>query len=350
MGTEGYVVSYSSSMRGITFNEIERRIGKITIVSEGSNSAAIASLDFANMTKKLIDERLIFARHIHPYFVEAKLSGNLQDLLVIKEQCNKILTKLCWEEIYVCQCRIDSSIEYGFRNRDLTQKLIEYFKGKGVQVSADKASMAISLSIIDDKVYLGISFLEDNLSRWTGGVLFYAKDTSVICRAELKLEEAIEYFDIKLKDVKNAIDLGAAPGGWSHYLALRGIQVDAVDPASLSQRLSTEKKIRHYKMTAQEFSRKHAAKSYDLLVDDMKMDTQMSTKIVCGLTEHLKDNGSIILTLKLPKNGVWKRIYESVSLLREYFTDIKVRQLFYNRSEVTIYAKKRTEFVKRNNK
>ena len=151
-------------------------------------------------------------------------------------------------------------------------------------------------------------------------------------------------------DVKNAIDLGAAPGGWSHYLALRGIQVDAVDPASLSQRLSTEKKIRHYKMTAQEFSRKHAAKSYDLLVDDMKMDTQMSTKIVCGLTEHLKDNGSIILTLKLPKNGVWKRIYESVSLLREYFTDIKVRQLFYNRSEVTIYAKKRTEFVKRNNK
>lgn len=46
MGTEGYVVSYSSSMRGITFNEIEKRIGKITIVSEGSNSVVLVQLVF----------------------------------------------------------------------------------------------------------------------------------------------------------------------------------------------------------------------------------------------------------------------------------------------------------------
>lgn len=341
MGTKGYVVSYNSSMRGITFNEIEKRIGKVAIVSEGKNSSAIVSLDFANMTRKLIGEKLIFARHIHPYSVEVQLSGNSTDILIIKEQCDKVLAELQWGEVYVCQCRIDSAIEYEFGNRDLTQNVVEYFEDKGVQICPERASMAISLSIIDDKAYLGVSFLDDNLSHWTGGVLFYAKDDSVICRAEFKLEEAMGFFNITLKDVKNAIDLGAAPGGWSHYLATQGIQVDAVDPAALSEKLSSEKNICHYKMTAQEFSRKYVNRRYDLIVNDMKMDTKMSTEIVCELVKHLRDNGQIVLTLKLPKNGVWKRINQSVSLLEKWFTDIRVRQLFYNRSEVTVYAKRR---------
>lgn len=340
MDTKGYIVSYNNSMRGITLNEIEKRMGKVTIVSEGTNSVALVSPDFVDMTEKLIGEKLIFARHIHPYFIEVQLSGNDNDLVVILEHCDKLLAELQRDEVYVCQCRIDSSVEYMFGNRDLTQNLVEYFEDKGVQISPKNAAMAISLSIIDDKAYIGVSSLDNNLSPWTGGVLFYAKDDSIICRAEFKLEEAVGFFNIKLENVTNAIDLGAAPGGWSHYLATKGVKVDAVDPATLSKKVTGMKNISHYKMTAQEFSRKYINKRYDLIVNDMKMDTNMSTEIVCELAKHLRSDGQIVLTLKLPKNGVWKKINQSVMLLRKCFTDIRVRQLFYNRSEVTVYAKK----------
>lgn len=341
MQNKGYIVSYNNSMRGITLNEIKKRIGKIDIINEGINTSVVKLLNFENMSRKLIDDKLIFARHIHPYFLEVELIGDSQDLLILEEQCKKLLVELKYDTTYVCQCRIDSNIEYKFRNSDLTQNLVAFFESKGVKINAEKANMAISLSIIGNKAYFGISSLEDNLSRWTGGVLFYAKGDTVICRAEFKIEEAIEFFKIRLDEIHNAIDLGAAPGGWSHYLAICGVKVDAVDPASLSKKLMGEKNINHYKMTAQEFSRKYVKKRYDLIVNDMKMDTNMSTEIVCKLAEHLKGDGQIILTLKLPKNGVWKKINESIRLLEKYFTDIRVRQLFYNRSEVTVYAKKR---------
>jgi 23S rRNA (cytidine2498-2'-O)-methyltransferase len=341
MKTEGYVVSYNNSMRGITFNEIEKRVGKVNIISEGTNSSVITSSDQEDMADKLIRNKLIFARHIHPYSIEVELTGASNDLMVLEEQCHHLLPELQGDAIYCCQCRIDSSIPYEFGNSELTQHIANFFLGKEIQINVERAWMAISLSIVDKKAYLGVSSLDDNLSKWAGGVLFYAKDDSVISRAEFKIEEAVEFFKIRLDDVSNAIDLGAAPGGWSHYLATQGIQVDAVDPAALSEKLQDEKNISHYKMTAQEFSRKYVNKKYDLIVNDMKMDSIPSTQIVCELAKHLRSNGQIILTLKLPKNGVWKKINKSVSLLEESFTDIRVRQLYYNRSEVTIYARKR---------
>ena len=45
------------------------------------------------------------------------------------------------------------------------------------------------------------------------------------------------------------------------------------------------------------------------------------------------------MTLKLPKEGVQKRINVVRKVLGERFGTVRIRQLYYNRSEATVYVK-----------
>ncbi len=62
---------------------------------------------------------------------------------------------------------------------------------------------------------------------------------TVVSRAEHKLAEAIHVFGLDLRAGMRAIDLGAAPGGWTFLLAERGLDVVAVDPPHWRPRLPT---------------------------------------------------------------------------------------------------------------
>ena len=161
----------------------------------------------------------------------------------------------------------------------------------------------------------------------------------MICRAEFKIEEAFEVFGIQVREGMKALDLGAAPGGWTHYLNKKGIRVDAVDPAALDDALLEQPNVRHYRMTAQEFARIHGEDTYDLIVNDMKMDNNQSMDILCEMSRLLEKNGECLMTLKLPKEGVQKRINVVRKVLGERFGTVRIRQLYYNRSEATVYVK-----------
>ncbi len=63
-------------------------------------------------------------------------------------------------------------------------------------------------------------------------------DAGEISRAEFKLLEALEVFGVSLPSRGRALDLGAAPGGWTRLLLEASLSVVAVDPANLDPRLN----------------------------------------------------------------------------------------------------------------
>ena len=90
--------------------------------------------------------------------------------------------------------------------------------------------------------------------------------------------EALDCFCVDLKNSTHALDLGSAPGGWSKVLAERNLTVFSIDPANLDDKLAKNKKIIHFKQTAQDFLKNNKQK-FDILVNDMKMDAKDSIEL-----------------------------------------------------------------------
>lgn len=166
----------------------------------------------------------------------------------------------------------------------------------------------------------------------------------LICRSELKLYEAIELFGIPISSGELAVDLGAAPGGWSYVLASRGMRVTAVDPGELDIRVRDHPLITHARTTAGRFLQEGTQGSAALLVNDMKMEPERSCALMNDFARILIPNGWALTTLKLPTNAVpsWPGIINKArSFLEQSYDVAGIRQLRSNRSEVCCALKRK---------
>ncbi|MCB8919538.1 MAG: 50S rRNA methyltransferase [Ardenticatenaceae bacterium] len=187
--------------------------------------------------------------------------------------------------------------------------------------------------------YLGLSLACHNLSDWAGGVRRFRREAGQISRAEFKLLEALEQFRIELPPRGTALDLGAAPGGWTRVLRQREQYVTAVDPAGLHPSLAPDKGVRHKRLTAEAYLAE-GPDSYDLIVNDMRLDARDSARLMVAYAPYLYyPHGAALITLKLPETGRETILDHSFHILRQVYTVAGARQLFHNRSEITVYLK-----------
>jgi len=197
-------------------------------------------------------------------------------------------------------------------------------------------------------------------------------------RAEYKLKEAVEAFGIDLSMHKIALDIGAAPGGWSHYLLQHGIKVVAVDNAILDYKKFIDKKIlvitsekerlgldNIENISLNEFEEEIEIGEYDLIhlktsvldehiarllgklgkFDMLTIDTNTapleSASVANRLAGFLAGNAILIMTIKLISKAFSKHISEAVEELSKNYSSVKVKKLPHNRQEVTLFATKK---------
>ncbi|RLT42754.1 MAG: 50S rRNA methyltransferase [Chloroflexi bacterium] len=188
--------------------------------------------------------------------------------------------------------------------------------------------------------FLGLSPTDLNLSDWAGGVRRFAREEGQISRAEFKLLEALEVFRIDLPPRGVALDLGAAPGGWTRVLRQREQFVTAVDPAELDPRLAEDKAVRHKRVTAEEYLADEPDE-FDLIVNDMRMDARDSARLLVAYTGQLYRHGLALMTFKLPGEDRKRIIEHAFNILRQRYEILGARQLFHNRSEITVFLAKK---------
>jgi 23S rRNA (cytidine2498-2'-O)-methyltransferase len=192
------------------------------------------------------------------------------------------------------------------------------------------------------KGYLGISTAEENLSSWSGGARHFAHTTEEISRAEFKLLEALEVFGVSLPSQGRALDLGAAPGGWTRLLLDSGVHVVAVDPANLDVRLKKRPRLEHYQGYAENYLEEALKKHYkfDIIVNDMRMDAREAARLLTRAARCLRPDGLIISVLKLPhathEINPLATLHSALKILSTYYDTVQARQLFHNRQEVTV--------------
>ncbi|MFO7173154.1 MAG: SAM-dependent methyltransferase [Bacillota bacterium] len=192
------------------------------------------------------------------------------------------------------------------------------------------------------RAFLGLSTPAENLSPWPGGAIHYPR-AAVISRAAFKLMEALELFaplGFCLRPGDRALDLGAAPGGWTQVLLDRGLQVTAVDPAPLDPRLQGRPGLTFLQGRAGEVPLPPAA--FDLVTCDINWHPLETARTVAARAEVLVPGGWALVTVKLLGGGnptaIWRRAADI--LAGAGLRLVAARQLFHNRDEVTLLLRR----------
>lgn len=157
-------------------------------------------------------------------------------------------------------------------------------------------------------------------------------------RAYLKVEEAIRWFDLRLREGDVAVELGSAPGGVVYALLARGLKVTGVDPGDMAPVVKANKRFTHLAMSAFDIRENNLPKRVDWLLLDMNTEPELGLRAV----DHVFRLGrtptyGVVLTLKLNQPSFSSRIPELVHRVRSKgFAKVYAKQLTANRREITV--------------
>jgi 23S rRNA (cytidine2498-2'-O)-methyltransferase len=222
-------------------------------------------------------------------------------------------------------------------NERLAAALIE---STGAPLDVRAPEQVLSVLVTPGTGYVGLSNVEENLSSWAGGAIRFAREAEQVSRSEFKLLEALQVFELTLPQAGSALDLGASPGGWTRLLRRAGLAVTAVDPGDLDPRVTADAGVHHIRTTAQEFRCRPG--EFAVIVNDMRMDARDSARLMLDYAVCLDPAGFALMTLKLPHRDPEQVVHQAVGLLQRRYELIGARQLFHNRSEITVALKRRT--------
>lgn len=189
-------------------------------------------------------------------------------------------------------------------------------------------------------VYLGISY-PNNAAPWPMGIPRLKLGRGAPSRSALKLSEAImTFFSAEeaqelLHEGLSAVDLGAAPGGWTWQLVQRGLNVTAVDNGALDPKLLASNLVEHVREDGFHYWPK---RSVEWLVCDMVEKPARIAQLVARWVAAGKCQRAIF-NLKLPMKKRWDELNRCRALidtaLGEQCYQLRFKQLYHDREEVT---------------
>jgi 23S rRNA (cytidine2498-2'-O)-methyltransferase len=183
-------------------------------------------------------------------------------------------------------------------------------------------------------------------SPWPMGIPRVAMPHGAPSRSTLKLAEAfMTFLDDEarlrwLRPAMRAVDLGAAPGGWTWQLVQRGLRVVAVDNGPLKGAMANDPLVEHLRVDGLTYRPRRA-------VDWMLCDMVLSPSRVATLVAAWIADGACrrsIFNLKLPMKKRDAEVQRCAAIIREALRprrmkfELRLRQLYHDREEVTGYC------------
>src|SRR6266571_1327553 len=326
---------------------LDKGFASVEILNPGI--ALCADPDVTALMRAAAKNRPTFVRHLAPVQAVINLSNTGRDVGTLALAVANLpgFQQLERGVRFAVQTRLlqtsERHVERPYSSGHLNQALSEAIAEEtGAVESIKKPQLVVSLLCTTEKGYIGISTTEENLSDWPGGMRHFAQTPEQISRAEFKLLEALETFGVTLPSQGTALDLGAAPGGWTRLLLQAGMHVVAIDPAKLDPRLQKEARLEHHRIYAEAYLedalKRH--KKFDVITNDMRMDAREAARLLVEAGACMRPAGFMISSLKLPHATLdidpSRNLKEALQILGRHFATVQAKQLFHNRQEVTV--------------
>lgn len=284
----------------------------------------------------VLEHEPIFLRHIQPVDRTIAITGSTDDLEALAEMVRNARLSFENKDTAVHVRKVSGS-PYAYSAADTKAVIDAVLENIDSHPVVQQPEIIIAIYAGATQLYAGFATPEQMLSDWPGGAVRFQREENQISRAKFKLLEAEGAFELHYEQYHNALDVGAAPGGWTSLLLERGLSVTAIDPASMHESLSKHPGLIHYKQNASDV--KLQKKHYDLLVCDMSWSPMLMSKLVLDLEYALADNAVAVITIKLMHKKPLQTIREVIERLQQKFELIKAKQLFHNREEITLCLK-----------
>ncbi len=196
--------------------------------------------------------------------------------------------------------------------------------------------------VASDEVVLA-SAIRSVSNPWPGGVARLKMPRAAPSRSTLKLDEA---FALMLDDKQRkawlrrgmrAVDLGAAPGGWSWQLVNRGIHVTAIDNGPMKGDLLNSGLLVHQR--ADGFTWRPPQPMDWLVCDMVAKPARVVERIAYWLDQGWCDRA--LFNLKLPmqrRYASWTTLQQQLSKQCKRALRISARHLYHDREEITVLA------------
>lgn len=340
--TRELILTADPDFLALALDELAAADSRVDILQEIAPGIVLAagSRSFAELVAAWQDAPPIFVRHICPVQASVPLTGSPDDLAVMGQVASGELAVMLEPALaFSVQTRVLGNLPYKpFDVNNTIAPLLAEISGAPLDVRnpVQVVSVVCVGAAHGGVAYLGVSAADHNLSDWAGGMRRFGREEDQVSRSEFKLLEAIEVFNLALSPRGVALDLGAAPGGWTRILRRHGQYVTAVDPGELDPRLADDRGIRHKRMTAEAYLAS-GPDQFDIIVNDMRMDAKDSARLMVAYARQLYPHGWALMTVKLAEKKRRTTLDQAFAILQEAYAIAGARQLFHNRSEITIY-------------
>ena len=206
----------------------------------------------------------------------------------------------------------------------------------------NKLPRLILMFLAGDKALLGYQFT-DNACKWPDGILHLKSPKDAPSRSTLKLEEAWHWFipknewEARLSAGMRAVDLGAAPGGWTWQLVKRHMMVEAIDNGPMKGDLMESGQVVHHEVDGFKFS---PSKKAHWMVCDM---AESPIKVAERMAQWIANDwcSETIFNLKLPMKKRFIEVQKCIELIEgiiaksEMNVKISFKHLYHDREEIT---------------
>lgn len=179
-------------------------------------------------------------------------------------------------------------------------------------------------------------------SRWPMGIPRLHLPRQAPSRSTLKLAEALLMFcnddaAVAPRAGHRAVDLGAAPGGWTWQLVQRGVRVTAVDRAALADSLARDPLVTHLAVDGFTFRPRRPVDW--LLCDIVEQPSRVAALVADWIARG--DAPRALFNLKLPMRRRHLEVQRCQAIIGDRMAragrshHLVLRQLYHDREEIT---------------
>lgn len=236
--------------------------------------------------------------------------------------------------------------------RKFSAALVQPMRQQGVLLPRKaRADWRMHLFVLSGRcVWLGVS-PRRNSSPWEMGILRLKFPAAAPSRSTLKLEEAWHWFlsrqerDLRLGGGKTAVDLGAAPGGWTWQLVQQGMFVTAVDNGPMSDALMETGQVTHLREDA--FAYAPSKPVYWMVCDVVEKPSRIADLVVLWAKRGWCREA--VFNLKLPMKQRYREVVSCLETIRAELEGagipcrLQARHLYHDREEITCFLDLRRE-------